>query len=89
MAKKFVLTVDYDDTVKKIKSMIESKEGIAVQQQRLIYSGRQLQDKSTLADQWVYNGCTLYLVLRLSHVKGQTMQMFSFIYLYILTLFFI
>ena len=84
VTKKFALIVNYNDSIAQIKSKIESKEGIDAKQQRLLYSGRQLKDNHTLDEYFIYDDCILQLVLRLSDVKGQTMQMFSF---YLLLLF--
>ena len=78
VAKKFSITVKPNATVGDVKSEIESKEGIQVQQQRLLFNGRQLQDKYALDDYFISIGATLILVLRLSEINGgQTVQLFS------------
>ena len=53
------------DTVLNLKEKVESKEGIPDDMQRLIFAGRQLEDKSTLKDLAIGPDCTLHLVLRL------------------------
>ncbi|KAM7104798.1 ubiquitin-like protein NEDD8 [Molossus nigricans] len=56
------------DKVEQIKEQVEQKEGVppaAQQQQQLIYSGRQMNDKKTAADYKILGGSVLYLVLAL------------------------
>lgn len=59
------LDVDPNDTIQSLKQKIESKENIPVQEQRLIYSGKQLNDTFTLSDYNVQDQSTLHLMLRL------------------------
>ena len=53
------------DTVSRIKKRIKDKEGLQIEDQRLIYSGKQLQDDQTLIDCDCSYNCTLHLVTRL------------------------
>ena len=54
-----------DMTIEQVKQYIEQLENIPVDQQRLIYQGKQLEDDRTLSDYDITNDATVHLVLRL------------------------
>uniref|UniRef100_A0A914IE88 Ubiquitin n=1 Tax=Globodera rostochiensis TaxID=31243 RepID=A0A914IE88_GLORO len=62
--KRKIITLEakVENTVADLKEMIETKEGIPLDDQRLIFAGKQLEGKRTLADYNIQNNSTFDLV---------------------------
>jgi len=63
--KTIALDVKPTDIIETVKFKIEIQEGIPVDQQRLIFSSRQLENGKTLSEYNIQRDSTLYVVLRL------------------------
>nr|CAG8485519.1 15685_t:CDS:2 [Entrophospora candida] len=63
--KEIEIDIEKDDKIARIKERVEEKEGIPPPQQRLIYSGKQLNDEKSVDESNIKPGEVLHLVLSL------------------------
>ena len=63
--KKAPLNVESENTVLQVKQTLQEKEGIAVDQIRLIHNGKQLNDESRLEEYNLKAGDVIHMVLQL------------------------
>uniref|UniRef100_A0A0R3TVW6 Polyubiquitin n=1 Tax=Rodentolepis nana TaxID=102285 RepID=A0A0R3TVW6_RODNA len=68
------LEVGQNDFIENVKAKIEEKEGFPIEEQRLIYGARQLEDDRTFSNYNIQKDSTLHLLLRLR--GGVGMQIF-------------
>lgn len=63
--------VNPDSTIAFIKQKLQEKEGIAPEEARLIFGGKNLEDDKTLRDYNLVANSTIHLVLRVRGGKGR------------------
>jgi hypothetical protein len=59
------IDVEPNATVLQLKGLISEKEGISVNDQRLIFEGKQIEDQYAISDYSITEMSTIHLVLRL------------------------
>jgi ubiquitin C len=63
--KTITVELEHTDNMRTLKERILAKEGIPIDQQRLIFAGKSLEDEKTVADYNIQKESTVHLVLRL------------------------
>ena len=63
--KTITVVCEQSDTIENFKYLIQKFEGVPVDQQRLIYAGKQLEDNRTFADYNIKTRTILHMILRL------------------------
>ena len=59
------VTIGASNTVDQLKSFICAVAGIPVDQQRLVFAGRQIEDGRTMSDYNIIEGSTVHMILKL------------------------
>ena len=63
--KSIVIELEENETIYNVKEKIQDKEGLPPDQLRLVYKGKELEDYRTIKDYNIWNGSTMYIILRL------------------------
>ncbi|XP_006870749.1 PREDICTED: NEDD8-like [Chrysochloris asiatica] len=72
--KEIEIDIEPTDKVERIKERVEEKKGIPPQQQRLIYSGKHMNDEKTAADYKILGSSVFHLVLALRGGEDNSLE---------------
>jgi large subunit ribosomal protein L40e len=75
--KTITVEVDIGMTVLQMKQQIFEKEGIPVEQQRLVFGGKQMEDDKPMTDYNIQKSSTLHLVMRIRNTSPVTDESIS------------
>lgn len=73
LTRSILLNVEPSDKIEELKTQIEEKDGIPIQEQSLIFLHKKLENGNSIQDYDIRNNSTIYLFLPL---KGSGMQIF-------------
>ena len=67
--KTITVVVSENDTIKDVKTKIHCKNGVLPDQQRLMFTGRQLKDKQRVSDYSIKDESNLDLIVQGEHIR--------------------
>ena len=70
----YIISVNSNDTVKTIKDKIQEAEGISLDQQNLIFLGKELKDEYFISDYKIRGNSTINLVLKLRYGRYNSIK---------------
>ena len=77
-------TFEDEVSILQIKNALQEKEGILVEQIKLIYGGKQLADENRVTDYKIEPGTTLHMILQVREVNTGSQKLMNTQYVYIL-----